>query len=213
MSLQMTEWKGLNNNISSQDRYVSFVFGVLLVVFFSAVGWGIDNATTVIDLSSQLTTVTRSASVGLGTGYYFGATLTEKETSKRWVLFGIFFSVSIGAIIASLLPVLSDSKTVNLLQPAVILTGGLVSILANITPAVQTNKQYKEIFRFISGYVTTGLVVLLASINYLVTLFNKISEFIVGNIPVYIFGGILMFILGFTAALFVEDGGTSEKQG
>ena len=144
MSLQMIEWKGLDDNISSQERYVSLIFGVLLVVFFSALGWGIDNATAVIDLSSQLTTITQSASVGLGTGYYFGATLTEKETSRRWVLFGIFSSVAIGAIITSLLPVFSDSETVNLLQPAVILAGGLVSIFANITPAVQTNEQYKK---------------------------------------------------------------------
>lgn len=206
MSLQMIEWKGLDNNISSQERYVSLIFGVLLVVFFSALGWGIDNATAVIDLSSQLTTITQSASVGLGTGYYFGATLTEKETSRRWVLFGIFSSVAIGAIITSLLPVFSDSETVNLLQPAVILAGGLVSIFANITPAVQTNEQYKKTFSFISGYLTTGLVILLASIDYLITLFKSASDFIVGNVPVYIFGGVLVFIIGFTAALFVEDG-------
>jgi hypothetical protein len=206
MSLQMIEWKGLDDNISSQERYVSLIFGVLLVVFFSALGWGIDNATAVIDLSSQLTTITQSASVGLGTGYYFGATLTEKETSRRWVLFGIFSSVAIGAIITSLLPVFSDSETVNLLQPAVILAGGLVSIFANITPAVQTNEQYKKTFSFISGYLTTGLVILLASIDYLITLFKSASDFIVGNVPVYIFGGVLVFIIGFTAALFVEDG-------
>jgi len=202
----MIEWKGLDDNISSQERYVSLIFGVLLVVFFSALGWGIDNATAVIDLSSQLTTITQSASVGLGTGYYFGATLTEKETSRRWVLFGIFSSVAIGAIITSLLPVFSDSETVNLLQPAVILAGGLVSIFANITPAVQTNEQYKKTFSFISGYLTTGLVILLASIDYLITLFKSASDFIVGNVPVYIFGGVLVFIIGFTAALFVEDG-------
>jgi hypothetical protein len=46
----------------------------------------------------------------------------------------------------------------------------------------------------------------LASIDYLITLFKSASDFIVGNVPVYIFGGVLVFIIGFTAALFVEDG-------
>jgi len=193
----MVERRGFTGDLDQKDRYISFIFGVLLVVFFWALGLGIDNAVTSIDLSSQLVTITRSASIGLGTGYYLGATLIRTETSERWIFLGIFLTIATGTIAASINTIISNPISINiLLEPIVILSGGLVSILAHRTPAVQTNKEYKSIFRFISGYATTVIVVILASINYILSIFDTLAAIISGNMFLYVLIGSLVFLAG-----------------
>lgn len=192
----MIGWIGFRGDLDSRSRYISFAFGVLLVALFSAVGWGIDNATNVIDLSSQLTTVARSASIGLGTGYYLGATLTQNETSERWIFLGIFVAITIGAISTSVISVIPNQISIaSLLQPIIIVVGVAVSILAHQTPAIQTTDKYKEIFRFISGYVTTAVVAILASVNYIFSILAKLDSIVSDNITLVI-GGLIILLVG-----------------
>lgn len=193
----MVERTRFTGDLDQKGRYTSFIFGVLLVIFFWALGLGIDNAVTAIDLSSQLVTITRSASIGLGTGYYLGATLIREETSERWVFLGIFLTIAAGTMFTSINSVISNTISINiLLEPIVILSGGLVSILAHRTPAVQTNREYKSIFRFISGYATTIVVVVLASINYILSILDTLIAAISGNVFLYIAIAVVIFLFG-----------------
>jgi hypothetical protein len=192
----MVNWTGFRGDLDARSRYISFTFGFSLVAFLWVVGWGIDNATTVIDLSSRLITIARSASIGLGTGYYLGATLTKKETSERWIFLGVFLAVTTGAISTSVMSIISDQVSIAaLLQPAIIVIGVLVSILAHQTPAIQTNEQYKQMFYIISGYVTTAVVAVLASINYITLILNKIDTVMSDNASLVI-GASVIFLAG-----------------
>lgn len=192
----MIGWDGFRGDLDSRSRYISFAFGVLLVALFSAIGWGIDNATNVINLSSQLTTIARSASIGLGTGYYLGATLTQNETSERWIFLGIFVAITIGAISTSVASVVPNELSItSLLEPIIIVVGVAVSMLAHQTPAIQTTEQYKEVFRFISGYITTIIVVILASVNYIFSILGKLDSIVSDNIKLVV-GGLIILIVG-----------------
>lgn len=153
---------------SRWSRFISFLFGVIIVVFFTLLGSGIESATEVVNFSSPLFTVVRAASVGLGTGYYLGASLESGSRSRQWVLLGAFTALAVWGFFT-----LNIRLFWQVPASALIPVGGVLSILAQITPAVQNTEEYREAYRFLSGTVTSVAVVLLSTIEFLSTLVQR----------------------------------------
>jgi hypothetical protein len=159
---RISEWRW-------RTQSVSFLFGVLLVIFLWILGAAVQEATDVINLSGRFITIVRAASVGLGTGYYLGASIKEDKNSTLWIFLGIFLTLSVGFGIAN------DTQILGWIPASgLIIIGAVLSIFAHLTPAIQNDSEIRELFNFISGIATTGVVVIIGISDYAVTVLIKI---------------------------------------
>jgi hypothetical protein len=177
----MIKLTGLTGDLKRIDRIASFGFGVILVTFLSLLSAGINSSTNAINLAWPGVTIARSASIGLGTGYYLGATLCQKESSLRWVFLGVFSAVTIGsAAQGGYTLVNSNYNTVYelIIPTSLIILGSILSILAHFTPAIQNHEPFKKWFKFISGFVSTIVVTILAALEHVLIIISTFTSWL-----------------------------------
>lgn len=174
--------EGLQEYLESPwyDQLISFILGVLVVVFLAFLGRAIGESTTVVDISGPLLINMRMASVGLGTGYYLGASFRQEGSGETWFLFGVFLSLAVGAFI-------TVDSTIDGQYPAssLLILGGLVSTIAHLTPTINETEEYIKMLKFIGGYATTIVVVFLSVADYLITLATEFSNWFDGLTSIY----------------------------
>ncbi|SNR60471.1 hypothetical protein SAMN06266787_10612 [Halorubrum ezzemoulense] len=185
------------------SRVISFSFGIILVAFFGFLGLGIESTTEVLDFSSSFISVVQAASVGLGMGYYLGASLKGRNGSRQWILLGIFTGLTIWGIL-----ILNTQLFWRIPTFTLIPLGGVLSIFAHLTPAVQNEKKYRELFRFISGLLTTIIVVFLRVAELLATLVVDLISWITSTTPTFIIALVAIFValfVGFVLGIWAEE--------
>ena len=172
------------------------------MVFLGLFGMGIERTTDVVDLESPFITVVRAASLGLGTGYYLGASLKGGDKSHQWVLLGAFFTLTVWGGVTLQRQLLQWIPVWSL-----IVIGGILSIFAHLTPAIQDSENYKSTFKFLSGILTTAIVVFLGIFEFLLTLlqrfwswFTSLTQEIYVGIAVVIIIGSAAFVAGIIAS-------------
>lgn len=143
----------------------AFIWGGIVVGFLALFGGSIEQSTSLVDVSGQLITIARMTSVGLGTGYYLGSSLKSRNSDEVWFLFGVF----------SALTYLSATTVDTLIfgqYPAyyLLISGSILTMVAHVTPFVADNDEHIELLKYLSGYASTGVVVLLAASEYVITL-------------------------------------------
>ena len=200
----MIELTGLTEDLKRIDRIASFGFGVILVTFLSLLSVGINSSTSTINLAPPAVTIARSASIGLGTGYYLGATLYEKESSLRWVFLGVFSAVTIGSAAQGVyILVNSNYNTIYelIIPTSLIILGSILSILAHFTPAIQNHEPFKKWFKFISGFVSTTVVTILATLEYVLTIISTFINWLLSLTTLQI--GLLIVSIIFASAIIL----------
>mgnify|MGYP000294846553 CR=1 FL=1 len=149
----------------------AYILGVFCVIFLALFGGAIEQSTNLITFTGEIITSVRMASIGLGTGFYFGSSLKSRSRERSWFLFGIFSVLTIGAI-TSVDEVIFGQYPVYIL----LVTGGVLSTLAHLTPLVAENEDYMKFLKYVTGYITTGIVVVLATGRYILTIIGSIWE-------------------------------------
>lgn len=161
------ESKSLLASIHSSKWYASitaWLFGVVVVVFLSLLGGAISSSTELIEISGQLITSVRMASIGLGTGFYLGSSIRHQESGKSWFLFGVFTALSVLAYFTTDGVILGQFPVYSLL-----VAGGVLTVIAHITPMVNENEEILQLLKYIAGYLSSMIVVIIASSKYLLS--------------------------------------------
>jgi sensor histidine kinase YesM len=164
----------MTNRIQNHQWYGSisaFVFGCLVVVSLALIGGAIGQSTDLINISGEIITVVRMASIGLGTGYYLGSSLKNREAGRSWFLFGAFSTLTVLAVMTVDGLILGQYPFYLLL----VITG-LTSVFAHMTPFIVNNESYMSLIKFVSGYMSTVAVTLLAISEYLLTMMSTLSS-------------------------------------
>lgn len=163
----------------SQSRWygalTAFSLGSIVVIFLTLLGGAIEQSTALVNISGELITAARMASIGLGTGYYFGLSLKRRESGVSWFLFGVFTTLTVMTKAASEVTIFGQFPSHTLL-----ITGALLSIIAHLTPVVTNDKDNMMILKFLSGYVSTAIIVILSISGYIFTLFSNILRWFQG---------------------------------
>jgi len=157
----------LPQRIQSHQWYGSvtaFLLGVMSILFLALLGGAVSQSTDMIDVSGKLITSIRMSSIGLGTGYYLGSSLKDRNSGLSWYLFGMFSTLTTISILTVEAKIFNQYPAYTLL-----VCGAVLTTLAHLTPLVAENDDYRNLLKYLSGYLSTGVVVVLAASEYLFT--------------------------------------------
>ncbi|MFD1642201.1 hypothetical protein [Halohasta litorea] len=179
----------------------AWVFGVIVVVFLSLLGGAISSSTDLINISGEQITVVRMASVGLGTGYYIGLSLKNREAGKSWFMFGIFSALSVISYFTVDTVVFEQIPAY-----AILIVGSVLTMFAHGTPVVTNNEQYLKLLKYISGYTSTVVVVILATSKYILSLIRfGINWYDSLPFPQQLLLIVLVLVISYFLKIFSED--------
>lgn len=149
----------------------AIIFGIGTVIFLTLLSGAVEKSTDILNLSNNFITTIRLASIGLGTGYYLGQSLKKESTDLTWYLLGVFVTLTALAANSKHFLIFGNYPSYLLL-----IIGGVLSIIANITPLVNNTEDYKDLVRYLTGYITTIIVVFISISDYLYSLIVSVSN-------------------------------------
>ncbi|WP_152422187.1 hypothetical protein [Natrialba asiatica] len=164
----------LPQRIQSHQLYGSvtaFLLGIMSILFLTLLGGAVGQSTDLIDISGELITSIRMSSIGLGTGYYLGSSLKQHQSGLSWYLFGVFSTLAVMSILTVESTIFNQFPSYTLL-----VCGGVLTTLAHLTPLVAENDDYRALLKYLSGYLSTSVVVILAASEYLLTFTSLIWD-------------------------------------